>query len=232
MKQKSNLHITTIWGNVGSGKTTLAKDLFGKRNYVYVDMNTILQDYSLDQYINPKVLLNGKPEILASKMQYADPRISNLILEEIEDDRYFICTETFDGNVLPFNKTSRKYQMLLNLIMLIRSRNNLLIDNLDVANVGRTNSHIYKLIVKEIENSKSNVTLTFTDISLWQLFSLSISKDTHKKFFMTKFSEDGYDNIELDYLKLAFTINSMYDSAVKKAVKEDRKVRYSDIHLD
>lgn len=232
MKQKSNLHITTIWGNVGSGKTTLAKDLFGKRNYVYVDMNTILQDYSLDQYINPKVLLNGKPEILASKMQYADPRITKLTLEEIEDDRYIISTEMFDGNIVPFNKTSRKYQMILDLIMLIRSRNNLLIDNFDVANVGRNNSHIYKLIVKEIENSKSNIALTFTDISLWQLFSLSISKDTHKKFFMTKFSEDGYKNIELDYLKLAFTINYMYDSAVKKAIKEERKIRYSDIHLD
>lgn len=230
MNKKNSLHITTIWGSVSSGKTTLAKELFEKRKYVYVDMNNILHDYSLDQYMNPKVLLNGKPEILASKMQYADPRITDILVNEIEDNKYILTTESFEGIEVPINKTSRKYQMIINLIMLIRSRNNLLIDNLDIADIGKDNSKIYKLLVKEIENSKSNVTITFTNISLWQLFSLIISKNTHKKFFMTKFSENGYEHLELDYLKLAFTINKIYDSAVKQAMEENRTIRFSDIH--
>lgn len=227
----TNLHITSIYGNSTSGKTFLAKKLFGSRKYVYVDMETILTDYNLDQYIDFKTLLRGKPEILFSKLSAVDKQITNVLIRK-QDDEVFIEAELHgEDERVRFNQLSSKYRKILYLIMLIRSKQNLVIDNLDMLNIGTGFNKILELIIREIVNSKLNVSVTFTDIGLWQLFCLLIPKDVHKKFIMTKYDNGEFEHMEIDYLKLAYTVNYIVDKQVRAADAENRQVRASDAYL-
>lgn len=229
MKYRNNLHITTIYGNSVSGKTTLAKNISNKKDSLYIDMYTILQDYNAFNGIDNNVINNGKPEILFDKLSYADSRVKELTLVDVEGDSVIMAILD-SGEIVQLNKVSRKYQMLLNLILLIRNKKNLVIDNLDILNIGSNTSAIYKLLIKEIETRKNNVTLTFTDITLWQLFSLKIPKEVRKKFIMCARTNEGFEHMEIDYLKLAYTVNFLYDKSLKVAIEEDRNLRPSDIY--
>ena len=81
--------------------------------------------------------------------------------------------------------------------------------------------------------SKVRIVLTSTDIGIWQMFSLCLPKEMSKTFFTVAFDNktNTFEHLELDYLKLAYTINLIYNKNMRRLLEldgEDRPLRPSD----
>lgn len=224
--------IHSIFGNVSTGKTYLAKSLVADKNYIYIDCNDIINNVEIDNYIDKKKINNGTPEVLFNKLIYADPRVISLEYNiDLPNEDMVISAKLDTDEIVPLNQISKKYHSLLYIILLIRSKNNIILDNLDVLNTGSHFKVLLELLISEIKFNKVKVVTTFTDISLWQLFSLSIPKEMEKDIIMTKYDykEKSFDHMSIDYAQLAYSANFMFDKMMKKALSEKRQCRVSDL---
>lgn len=223
----SNKHqVITINGHSGTGKTTLAKSLIDN-SFIELDLlNENIYEFLLEEdTYDVEVLNRGKPEILFDRLRYADPRVIRLELKNNEDSRYIVAIINDNGNEkeVLLSNISRRYRMLLNLILLIRNKKNIFIDNFDLLFVGSNFKKVIEMIIREIKLSKVRFILTSTDIGIWQLFSLCLPKEMSKTFYMTTFNNktNSFEHINLDYMKLAYTLNVMYDQNIKRILENE-----------
>lgn len=221
--------ITTIFGNSCSGKTTLANSFNTHGDYLYIDCANMSNDYLIDCHIDKSLIEKGKPQVLFNKLRHIDPKVVEVVSQEVDDSIVFEAV-LHDGSIVPFNKISKKYSAILNIILLLRNKKNLILDNFDSLFIGSANNNIYNMIIKEIDINNTKTIFTFTDLTLWQSLSLAIPLEMGKKFIVTKYdpTEDSYDNMVLDYKKLAYSVNFLYDRSLKKSIEEDRPMRPSD----
>lgn len=221
--------ITSIFGNSRSGKTTLAKSIDTYNEYLYIDCSELKDDLMIDSHLDKNLLNKGRPEVLFNKLRYIDPKVAEIRIKELDDNNIFEAV-LIDGSIVPINKISKKYFSILIVILLLRNKKNVILDNFDSLFIGSNNKHIYNMIIKEMDINNTKNILTFTDVSLWQSFSLSIPLEMGKKFVITGYDAhtDTYDNLILDYKKLAYTVNFIYDKSIKRSMEENRPMRPSD----
>lgn len=223
---KNKYQVITINGHSGSGKTTLAKSLIDK-SFIELDLlNENIHDFLLeDDVYDVEVINRGKPEILFDRLRYADPRVIRLEIKNNEDSKYIIAIINDNGNEkeVLLSNVSKRYRTLLNLILLIRNKKNIFIDNFDFLFVGSNFRKVVEMIIREIKLSKIKIVLTSTDIGVWQLFSLCLPKEMSKTFYMTTFSNktNSFEHMNLDYVKLAYTLNIMYDQNIKRLLENE-----------
>lgn len=233
---KSKHQVITINGHSGHGKSTFAKK-FIDNSFIEIDLSEDVLDNVLSDYedLDLDVINKGKPEILFDRLRYADPRVIRLELKKNEEVNYIVAIINDNGKEeeVFLSKVSKKYRKILALVILIRNKKNLFIDNYDYIFVGSNFRKVTEMLIREIKLSKIKVVLTSTDIGIWQMFSLCLPKEMSKTFYTVAFDNNTntFEHLELDYLKLAYTINLIYNKNMRRLLEleeEDRPLRPSD----
>ena len=218
--------IITICGGSASGKSFLAREMMTNElknnNFVTLDMEGKMKHYLIEEFGSLKEVNNKKSYYIYNKLKYADPRI-NSVNNNSNNSDYIVTLD--DGSEKSLEEVSNKYIKLLTLFIALKNKKNIIVDNFDLCFTGSGFRNIINAIISEIVYNKNKVIFTFTDMSLWQLFSLSIPKDVDKKFIFTKYmyKDMKYDHLELSYNDLAFTISYLYDKEVRKELEEKNK---------
>lgn len=218
--------IISICGGSASGKSVLAREMMVKelksKNFVTLDMEGKMKHYLIEEFGSLKDINNKKSFYIYNKLKYADPRI-NSVNNNSNNSDYIVTLD--DGSEKSLEEVSNKYIKLLTLFIAIKSKKDILVDNFDLCFTGSGFRNIINAIISEIQYNKNKVIFTFTDMNLWQLFSLSIPKEMDKKFIFTKYlyKEMKYSFLELSYNDLAYTINYLYDKEVRKNLNETNK---------
>lgn len=220
-----NSHIITIGGSSSTGKTFLANKLLETQNKLYLDMSNSYHQLVTSKNINEKNIFKYNKDVIFEKLRYIDRRVEELILNEYDDD-YNIQCKLNNGDIVNLSDISEKYLKIVLLICAIRDKFDLIIDNFDLCFIGSGHSKIIKMLLREIYMNKNKAIFTFTDLSQFQLFSLSIDKKINKNFYMTAYfyDTDKFEYLELDYAKLAFTINHIYNREARKLLDIDRDI--------
>lgn len=218
--------IITICGGSASGKSFLAREMMTNElknnNFVTLDMEGKMKHYLIEEFGSLKDINNKKSFYIYNKLKYADSRI-NSVNNNSNNSDYIVTLD--DGSEKSLEEVSNKYIKLLTLFIALKNKKNIIVDNFDLCFTGSGFRNIINAIISEIQYNKNKVIFTFTDMNLWQLFSLSIPKEMDKKFIFTKYmyKDMKYSFLELSYNDLAYTINYLYDKEVRKNLNETNK---------
>lgn len=211
--------IITIWGNSRTGKTTLAKK-FGKVS-IYLDL---MDKSKVRDSVKDLSNLNFKSNFIVNKLKYIDSTIEHL---EIIDD-YVYLKHVDSDNLVPLFSESLRVQYFLYIISLIRSKENLIIDNFDLLYIGSGYKHLVKFILSEIFFAKNSVVFVFTDLCQFQLVSLHIGKNMDKDFYITKYDykTKSYENMKLNYNHMLYIISNYYNNANREGFKQIEHIKF------
>lgn len=211
--------VITICGNSRTGKTTLAKK-FGKMS-VYVDL---VDKNKLKDSVKDLTNLKFRSNFIVNKLKYLDNTITEL--QVIGD--YVYLKHIGSDNLIPLHNESHRVQYFLYIISLIRSKENLIVDNFDLIYIGSGYKHLVKFILSEIFFAKNQVVFVFTDLCQYQLVSLYVAKNMEKEFYLTKYDykSNSYEHMELNYNHMLYIISKYYNNSHREGFKN-----ISDIEL-